>query len=696
MIDKPVQYLKGVGPSKSKLLSRLGINTVRDLLSYFPRDYEDRRIVSKIAALAHNQKAVVMGKVELTEVVKLNFSLSVLKAAISDGTGIAYAHFYRKINPYHKHDIFAKLKKDFLRGATVLMSGQAEIHLGEKRFNPEEYEIVVPGPAESLNFGKIVPVYRATEGLSQKWLRKAVNSALENNLKDFWDVLPVAFKERGKLEDIETAVRQIHFPEEPQNTESARQRLALNEFLLLETALALSKTQNKKISKQYSYKINRNILTPFKNKLGFELTSSQKKVINEIFADMMNSKPMTRLLLGDVGSGKTVVAVSAMLLAAENRCQSALLSPTEILAEQHYLTLSRMTEGLPVNISLLTGKGKKKSEKLKTYGEIEDGKADIIIGTHAILEERVKFRNLSLIVIDEQHRFGVLQRAVLQRKSANPDVLVMTATPIPRTLALTLYGDLDVSIINELPPGRKPVETVFRDEPAAYDLIRKEISKSNQAFIVYPLVEESDKLELKAAVKEAENLAGSVFKNHRIGLLHGQMPAKDKEKVMMEFRSKAFDILIATTVIEVGIDIPDATVMVIEHSERFGLATLHQLRGRIGRGKEKSFCVLLGDPKTDEAKKRIQVMLSAQDGFTIAEEDLNLRGPGEFFGTAQHGVPEFRAGNMVKDLKIIEHARAIAGEIIKNDEKLKNADNSILRTEMLRIYSGRFGLPKIG
>ena len=697
MIDQPVQFIKGVGPAKARILSRIGINTINDLLTYFPKAYEDRRTETKIAALIDGNKAVIRGKVEFAEVIKLSFSLSAYKAAVFDGTGIAFIMFFRKVNPYHKYDIFSSLRKELVQGAVVAVSGQAEIKPGEKQLRAEEYEVVSEPSKDSANFGRIIPVYRGTEGLNLKWLRNLIKSTLDKYSGEIkYDIIPDRIARREELPEIPRAVSRLHFPDTFEEAETARQRIALNEFLLLETALAITRKNNNKIDKGREYGIKRSLLTPFRSKLGFEFTHSQKKVINEIFSDMQLTKPMNRLLMGDVGSGKTVVALSAMLLASENGYQSAFLSPTEILAEQHYVTLKRILQGLPVSVILLTSKGQRPGEKKLSVERIKKGEADIVIGTHALLQGNIAFKNLGLTVIDEQHRFGVLQREAIRKKGLEPDVLVMTATPIPRTLALTVYGDLDVSVIDELPPGRKPVETMHLDTTRAYELVKKEISNRNQAFIVYPLIEESDKLELKAAVKEAKSLAESVFKGFRIGLLHGQMPSADKERTMEAFRSGAFDILISTTVIEVGIDIPNATVMVIEHADRFGLATLHQLRGRIGRGSNRSFCVLIGQTKTDEAKRRFNAMLSASDGFKIAEEDLDLRGPGEFFGTTQHGLPELKAGNVVKDLKIIDTARRIAAEIVENDEGIDKSENSALKTELKRVYGERFRLSKIG
>jgi len=697
--DTSVQYLKGIGPHRAKLLSRMGIGTIHDLLGYFPREYEDRRYPAKIATLIPGHKAVILGKVEASETIRLNASLSVFKAAITDGTGIVFALFYRKASPYARHDVFATLKEDFKQGNYVFVYGQAEINFGEKQLRAEEYERHFPDRQnhEAIHFGHIVPVYPLTEGVQQKWFRKLMRDVVDNYSGAWADILSEEVVKRYGFPAAAEAIVQIHFPDNPEAAERARQRLAFDEFLLLETALEIVRTKNKSVAKPQRYSIQRRLLTPFKERLSFSFTHAQKRVINEIFASMEQPEPMNRLLMGDVGSGKTVVALSAILLAIENGYQAAMLAPTEILAEQHFLNLSRMLDGIPVVSALLTGRlSARKKDKQEILKNIAAGSVNLVVGTHAILEKDVQFKNLALIVIDEQHRFGVLQRASLQQKTTAPDVLVMTATPIPRTLALTLYGDLDVSVIDSLPAGRKPVTTIHCPASYAYELVKKEIRKGRQAYIVYPLVEESDKLELKAAVKEAGELSKGTFKEFRVGLLHGQLPQIRKERVMADFRAGSYDLLISTTVIEVGIDVPNATVMVIEHADRFGLATLHQLRGRIGRGTDHSFCALLGNPRSEDARKRFEIMTKTHDGFIIAEEDLALRGPGEFFGTAQHGMPPLKAGNLIKDTQIIARAKALAHEIISEDSSLLQPAHVPLRSELLRFYSGRFGLSKIG
>jgi len=697
MLDSNVQFLKGVGPSKAKLLAKLGICTVRDLLYHFPREYDDRRTTSRIADFAPAERMTISGKVAASDVVKLTQNMAVFKAAIDDGTGIAYAVFFRKFNPYHKHDIFSSLKKVFEVGARLIVNGKASLNFGEKQIQVEEYEVETQDSKNYINFKRIVPIYPLTLGISGKWIRTMVKLALEIHSADAEELLPDEFRANLGLMPIGRALNMIHFPAEPGDSDNARSRIAFDEFLLIETALFIARSRNSKITKNRTYTLKRNLLTPFRNKLNFEFTNAQKKCINEIFSDILNPSPMNRLLMGDVGSGKTVVALCAMLLAIENGFQALFIAPTEILAEQHFITISRMLQGINVRIAILTGRdSSKKKKKSSLLEKTAKGEIDLLIATHAALESNVKFKNLALAVIDEQHKFGVIQKGQIQKKAKNPDILLMTATPIPRTLSLTVYGDMDISVIDELPKGRQPIVTLHSNEMEGYNLVKNEINSGRQAYIVYPLVEESDKVELKAAVQEAETLSATVFKEFKVGLIHGQLPADIKDSIMQSFRDRQFDILIATTVIEVGIDVPNASVMVIEHSDRFGLATMHQLRGRVGRGANKSYCVLLGTPKTDEARLRIETMLKYLSGFKVAEADLDLRGPGEFFGTAQHGLLVLKAGNIVKDIKIIEQAKLTASEITSADPDLKTPAFAKLKSAIIMQYSNRLDLLKIG
>jgi ATP-dependent DNA helicase RecG len=509
------------------------------------------------------------------------------------------------------------------------------------------------------------------------------------------DLISEELRARMNLKPKRWALQTIHFPKTLVEKEQARESLAFEEFLILEIALGLLRRKVQHEIKNHRYELKRTLLTPFREKLGFELTSAQKRVIREIFDDLMKPSPMHRLLQGDVGSGKTLVALCAMLLAVENEGQAALMAPTEILAEQHALTFGRFLKDSPVRCALLTGR-LTASQKKRLCEAVSKGDVDLVIGTHALIQKTVKFKSLRLAVIDEQHRFGVEHRSLLRQKGMVPDLLVMTATPIPRTLALTVYGDLNASVVDQLPPGRSPVATHHVPEEEAYRRIREEIRKGHQAYIVYPLVEESDKLELKAAVQEAEILQKTIFPDLRVGVLHGQLSSREKDAVMEAFRARQLDVLMATSIIEVGIDVPNATVIAIQHAERFGLSTLHQLRGRVGRGAGVSTCLLIAEIKNDDARRRIQIMTETNDGFRISEEDLSLRGPGEVMGVMQHGMPEFRVGNLVRDARIIQQARQTAEEILAKHEGLGAAEHRALREAVVRQYGARWALGLTG
>lgn len=696
ILETSVQYLKGVGPGRGKLLERLGIITLRDLLAHYPREYDDRRRFRTIGSLRHGERACIRASVVSLEVKRLKPSLSALKVAVSDATGTASLVFYRKVNPYHRHDVFGTLRKNFTEGVMLCCAGTVEENFLEKQIVPDDVELEADGVMPP-SFGRVIPVYPLTEGVTQKWLRRLISDNLERGCASWPEYLGDTDRKTLSLPDAARALRDIHAPADPAAAESARRRLAFDEFLLLELALTLARSSSDAVRKPWRYEIKRSLLTPFREKLGFPFTAGQKHVINEIFSDMCAPGPMHRLLMGDVGSGKTIVALSAMLLAVENGTQAALLAPTEILAEQHFLTISRFLAGLPVTMGMVSGRtSSKKAKKRAAQSALSQGEWDIVVGTHALLEDDITFRNLSLAVIDEQHRFGVLQRAALRGKTVHPDILLMTATPIPRSLALTVYGDMNVSTIPDLPPGRTPVRTLHLSDAAAYHQVREEVRKGRQAFIVYPLIEESDKVELKAAVQEAEDLSTGVFLNERVGLLHGRMKREEKDTVMTDFRSGKFDILISTTVIEVGIDVPNATLMVIEHADRFGLATLHQLRGRVGRGQFPSTCILLGDPRSDDARRRFQVMITETSGFRIAEEDLSLRGPGEFFGTAQHGLPLLKAGNLLTDQALIESAKDMARKLVSSDPALSSAALAPVRTGLRQAFGARLALFHVG
>ncbi|HTY14054.1 MAG TPA: ATP-dependent DNA helicase RecG [Candidatus Omnitrophota bacterium] len=644
----PVQYLKGVGPKVSKLLAKVGVSTISDLLYFFPREYEDRNRTVPIGQLdAHGDVVLIRGQIRRTENRKGRGRMSILKVTIADRTGSVNAVFFNQ--PF--------LAGMLREGMNLYLTGrpEANIYEGGIQLQVREWDIDNGGKPE------ILPIYPLTEGLHQKYLRNLMKKAVDGYLDLIEDPLPASIRSKYKLADLKSSIRTLHFPSEAGLIEPSRYRMVFDDFFLFELGLLASKQEIAK-EKGIAFTIPDKALQEFTGTLPFELTGAQRRVLDEIFADMSLPHPMNRLLMGDVGSGKTIVAALAAFVAVQNGYQAAIMAPTEILANQHFEKLSKLLSGL--HIRLLTGTSQKKSKKF----DMTD--CDIVIGTHALIEDNVKFRKLGLAVIDEQHRFGVRQRAKLAQKSWHPDILFMTATPIPRSLALALYGDLDRSDIDELPPGRKPVRTHYippSKRREAYEFMRKHVRDGRQVFIVYPLVEESEEVDLKAAVAEAERLQGEVFPELKIGLIHGRMKGEDKDRVMNAFKEGKIDILVSTTVIEVGIDIPNATIMAVEHAERFGLSQLHQLRGRVGRGAEESFCLLLADAKTAEARARIKAMLDFSDGFKIAEVDLRLRGPGEFFGLRQSGLPEFKMADIVRDEDVLKLARVAAEEFIKED-----------------------------
>ena len=692
-----IKYVKGIGPKRALALSKLSINTVEDLITFFPRAYQDRTIRTKISNILFNQHYCIFGKITGTHIKKLSTKLSVFSANINDGSGIIVANFFRKVNPYAKFDIFATIKKDFKINSFVYIYGMCDIKFGQKQVSVDDYEIVENENSSTEKFNKLVPVYDLTAGITQKNISSALKLVLNSMANIYPDIISSNVKYKTKLPSISSAIKTIHFPNSLQEAELARQSFALQEFLLLQIVLTKAKQKNVIKQKGIRYEIKRNLLTPFKNKLKFEFTNAQKKAINEIFNDMMSTKIMNRMLMGDVGSGKTVVALSAILLAVENGYQTAIVAPTELLAEQHYLTFKNMLKGLNVNIELVTSSTLKSKKKQKEIlPQIENGTTNIIVGTHSVMQDRINFKNLSLVIIDEQHRFGVLQKASAVAKGNNPDVLMMTATPIPRGLAMTIYGEMSVSVIDELPPNRTPIETYCLSENIAYMNAKEEIEKGNQIYIVYPLVDESDKIELKSATQEAQKLSETIFKDNKVALLHGKMKPKEKNDVMIKFKNKEYDILIATTVIEVGIDVPNATMIIIQHANRYGLATLHQLRGRVGRGQKKSFCILVSDAKGKIAKQRLKIMTSTCDGFKIASEDLKMRGPGEFTGTIQHGFPEFKAGDIIKDVKLIEYAKQVAIDIISKDPELLLPENVNIKFLINNKYSNLSKIINVG
>lgn len=668
--NNPVQYLKGVGEKIAEKLDRqLGLKTAADLMYHFPRDWEDRTHPTKISELQPNQTQTIRGKVGIISTGFFGRRLLFFKAVITDATGNINAVWIR--HHIRKYDVLKSLKDNIKAGSEIIITGSVKADFWEKTINVSEHDLITGADDDLTHTNRIVPLYPLTSDFTNRFFRGLVKQALSKHIDFLKESLPKKYLWKYKLCDIKQAIKNIHFPGSFADKETARVRLAFDEFLNFQLKLEFLKQKRMKESKEFKYSLTKKLLTPFRTALPFEFTAAQKKVISEIFEDMQSPRPMNRLLQGDVGSGKTAVAVSAMLLAKESGYQSVLLAPTEILAEQHFFTIKKLLKNLPVRVVYVVGK-MAKNKKSAVKKTISSGSADIIIGTHVLLEEGLKFKNLSLVVIDEQHRFGVDQRMKMRKKSGfkTVDLLLMTATPIPRTLGLTLYGDLNISTIDELPPGRISIKTLEMTEENAYNFIKERLSYGEQVFIVYPLVGESKKLPLKSAIKEAENLRGTVFKDFSVGLIHGRMKLEEKEKIMAAFAGKKYDILISTTVIEVGIDIPNATVMLIEHAERYGLATLHQLRGRVGRSSKQSYCILLSDTKMEKAKERLAVLLSTTDGFKIAEEDLRFRGPGEFFGTEQSGIPEFKIGNILTDISILRKTKDCAEEIFRDDPGL--------------------------
>ncbi len=687
--ETPVQYIKGVGPDRARLLEIIGIKTLEEILFYFPWRYEDRKDLKKISDLEYGTNATVMCEVESTKLITTpRKRMKIFEVTFADETGYLKSKWFNQ----------AYLERYFKKGVKVILSGSVKGTLysgaGLEMDNPD-YELV--GTEDRLiHTSRIIPVYKATEGISQKQLRTLMFNAIDTCSSLVDDYMPEDILERNGLRSLRWSVMEAHFPEEYSDINTlnkgmspAHKRLVFDEFFLLEAGLALLK-KRETFEKGISFKSGNRLVNKFLKELLFELTDAQKRVLKQIRSDMESDLSMNRLIHGDVGCGKTVVAIISILVAVENGYQACLMAPTELLAEQHFMNIQKMVEILGLNVQLLTS-----STRKKVVDHISTGDAQVIIGTHAIIQEHVEFKKLGLAIIDEQHRFGVVQRASLRKKGANPDILIMTATPIPRTLAMTLYGDLDVSVIDELPAGRRPVitKTFFSSQKEKiYSLIEDEISKGRQVYIVYPLIEESEKLDLKSAIDGAEALKKK-FPESEIGLLHGRMHRDEREAVMSRFKSGNINILVATTVIEVGIDVPNASLMLIVHAERFGLAQLHQLRGRIGRGGYDSYCLLLAyHPFSEDAKRRIKAMESTSDGFRIAEEDLSIRGPGEFFGTRQSGIPDLQLANIIRDIEILVAARKEAFALIDTDPELKKYP--AIKEALQKKWMGRLEMVK--
>lgn len=670
--DTDVMYMKGVGPKIAYKLNKLGIYTVQDLMLYFPKKHIDYSSRTLIRDLKEGETTTVFGYIKSVSAFNTQKKLSVVKVTVADESGkLDLSFFQAKSNRF----MLERTKSQFPINAGIMLSGKVKRNNydGKLTFDKPTYSIMTGEFLEdknsNLNIARIVPIYTVCEDLSIKVLRRAIFNAIQKYKDEIEKVIPDFMREKIGLLDKKTAVEQIHFPESQELLEQARFSLIFEELFLIQLKMVRIREQNSHNHSALALKIKeKGLVKEFIDNLPFELTGAQKKAVNEILNDLNSDVPMARLLQGDVGSGKTVVATIMLLAGVENGYQGALMAPTEILAQQHYNNLQQWLSPMGISVGLFLGsQGKKIREKFRT--DLRNGQMNIAVGTHALIQEDVDFNNLGAIVVDEQHRFGVKQRNVLKKKSQNPQILTMTATPIPRTLALTVHGDLDLTIIDELPKGRKPIKTsLVTSHRGVYELIQSEIDAGRQAYVVYPLIEESETLSAKAATIEAERLQKEVFPQYKIGLLHGKLKNDEKEQVMKDFKDKKYDILVSTTVVEVGVDVPNATVMLIENAERFGLSQLHQLRGRVGRNSLQSYCILHTSTKSQETRERLNIMTQTNDGFVIAEKDLQLRGPGEFLGTRQSGLPDLIISDIVRDAKILEMARNEAIDFVKTNK----------------------------
>ena len=675
-LDKDVKYIKGVGPSRVLLLNKLGIFTLKDLITYYPRTYEDRSKPKVICECEDGQEvlieAIACGKISNVRI----RGKTMQKLVVRDETASVNITWFNQ--PY--------LRNIFVIGNKYKFFGKINKKNGKFTMTSPIFE----GIEKVQNTGRIVPIYPLTFNLSQNNLRKIMESAIEITYGNLEETLPEYLIKEYKLEDINNAIKHIHFPDELKDFNIARNRLVFEE--LLSVQLALLELKNYYVNEEIGIQFSKDAkMSDVINSLPFKLTKAQLRVLEEIDNNMESKKPMNRLLQGDVGSGKTVVAMCTAYKAVKTGYQVAIMAPTAILAKQHLENFNNILGKFGIKCELLVS-GITKKQKEDILKRLTEGEIDIIIGTHALIEENVKFKKLGLVVTDEQHRFGVKQRTRIAEKGKNPDILVMTATPIPRTLALILYGDLDISIIDELPPNRKKIETfaVGKNMQTRVDrFIEKQIKEGRQAYIVCPLVEENEEMDLKSVEKLYETYSKEIFPQYRVQYIHGKMKPKEKDEIMEKFKNKEIDILISTTVIEVGVDVPNANIMVIENAERFGLAALHQLRGRVGRGEYKSYCILKFEGKGENVRKRMQVMCETNDGFVISEKDLELRGAGDFFGTMQHGLPEFKIANLFEDVQILKIVQGVAIKILEEDSKLELEKNKKLRNLVKDKFTGR-------
>jgi ATP-dependent DNA helicase RecG len=715
-LTTPVQYVKGIGPRLAEILATKGIATVGDLLNYLPFRYEDRLNPRGIGELRAGEMATVIGEVRNSGLFRTR-KMPIFQLTVGQGRSklrclwFHGAYLQDKFKPGHLIALYGKVEQDSRSGELQIVQPQFEM-LGDASSDGADDKA-----AASLEVGRIVPIYEsAGQGrVTARWFRRVIRTALDDLTPDLAETIPAAVRERLALVSPREALWKVHWPEAGESLadlQSSRTpahiRLIFEELFFIELGLELKRRQQK-TQTGIAFRLDDRVRQAIKKILPFHPTAAQKRVLKEIADDMQKPYPMRRLLQGDVGSGKTIIGFQAAIIAIENGCQVALMAPTEILAQQHYFSARRILENAGYRIVLLTG-SLEADRKREIRRHIAQGSAQLVIGTHALLEEKVEFARPGLVIVDEQHRFGVLQRLKLMKKSgegsdeknpAEPDVLVMTATPIPRTLALTLYGDLDLSVLDELPPGRTPIVTrrITDDRsPEVWDFVRKQVAKGHQVYVVYPVIAENEESELKAAIKMYRELSGKVFADLKVGLLHGRLDSELKDQVMRMFQKGELQILVATTVIEVGVDVPNATVMVIEHAERFGLAQLHQLRGRIGRGDAKSYCILMtGGKVTEEGERRLDAMVRTNDGFQIAELDLELRGPGEFFGTRQAGMPSFRVANLIRDRQLLELAKREAAAVMAGpNSEVSQVEISRALVALRTRWQHTYGLVEVG
>ncbi len=696
-----IQFIKGVGPNRAQALKRLGVETIGDALALLPRRYEDRTNLKPISHLEPGAQETFQGTILISGVSRTGRGKRLYEIIIGDPTGTIRCLWFQ----FHEH----YMRQRYPTGQQVIVTGEIRRNAYQahrREVHHPDLEIIDTDEPDLLHVGRIVPIYPATEGMHQKTLRTILKRVVEEYADRMLECLPARLCERLQLMSVSQAFKDAHFPSPGTDLEAlnrwssaAHRRLIFEEFFLLELGLALRQRETTIEERGTAYRGTGELGRRLRARLPFQLTSAQERVLAEIVTDMQRPHPMNRLLQGDVGSGKTIVALLAMLLAIESGFQAAIMVPTEILAEQHYLTMQRLVGPLGLQVALLSSsiKGVQRRGLLEAVGT---GEVQLIVGTHALIQGEVAFKALGLVVIDEQHRFGVLQRAMLKKKGYQPDVLVMTATPIPRTLAMTVYGDLDVSVIDELPPGRLPIVTRLYYESRrseAYALIRRELQQGRQVYVVYPLIDESEKVDLRAATEMAEHLKQDVFPEFRVGLLHGRLKSDEKEAIMGAFASGTLQVLVSTTVIEVGVDVPNATVMLIEHAERFGLAQLHQLRGRVGRDSRQAHCLLMAQfPMSEDAKQRLAVLTESHDGFIIAERDLEIRGPGEFLGTRQSGIPELRVAHLIRDQRVLAEARREAFALVATDPALAHPEHVALRQALLGRWQQKFELMSVG